>query len=391
MRLHRRQFLPFAGATVAAPLLSPFAQMLTPAKAQVAGTRAFNTPKFNAAVTRFKADFGGHPQLFEYGQFYLTDRQQDDILAVIRSELEGSLALQLLGEPARTEAIDKAMKLFAHQFSEGASGVSVPKINAIIDLLVPATGELSAVRALFAPGPDETKQVQADFKTVWTPDTIGSAPPFLGGTPSLRRMRAAYQLEKDKCFACTRALARKLFKKRGITSIPPKFKIGESQTAGATLVGPPPGTGPVVPLQTIHYSSAAAIKTTAARMRAALDAGALVQCGVLSGASHDRSTFPKPEHFVLVFDHDVVDGKDAFIFWDSDTGVSNIQPAPGGPALWGPGFGCLISADARLSTAFDAGDLTNIDATRNSINFGQHMTQPRRKRYQVYQIQTLPL
>src|SRR5262245_4597675 len=38
MRLHRRQFLPFAGATVAAPLLSPFAQMLTPAKAQVAGT-----------------------------------------------------------------------------------------------------------------------------------------------------------------------------------------------------------------------------------------------------------------------------------------------------------------------------------------------------------------
>lgn len=199
------------------------------------------------------------------------------------------------------------------------------------------------------------------------------------------------KFEKDKCFTCTRALARKLLKKRGITSIPGKVKIAEGQTAGATVVGPPPGTGHTVPLQTIRYSSAAAINATVVRIKAALDAGALVQCGVLSGASHEHSVFPKPEHFVLLFDHDVVDGKDAFVFWDSDTSASNIEPAPGGPALWGPGFGCLISTDGRLSTAFDTADLSAINTDKTLQNFGMHTMQPNRHRYQVYQVQTLPL
>jgi hypothetical protein len=233
--------------------------------------------------------------------------------------------------------------------------------------------------------------VRADFSLVWPPDAIGSGPPYLGGTASLRRARAAYDLEKDKCRECTRALARKLLKKRGITSIPANIKISEGQTAGASVQGPPRGGADIVPLQTIRYTSAAAIQGVAARMRAAIDAGALVQCGVLSGASHENSAFPNPEHYVLVFDYDKVEGKDAFVFWDSDAARSDIQPSPGGPALWGGGFGYFISADGRLSTAFDDTDLTAVDADRRSPKYGDHTSQPRRHRYQVYQLETLPL
>jgi hypothetical protein len=41
----------------------------------------FNTARFDAAVTRFKTQFAGHPKLFEYGQFYVTSRTFDDLMA----------------------------------------------------------------------------------------------------------------------------------------------------------------------------------------------------------------------------------------------------------------------------------------------------------------------
>lgn len=47
----------------------------------------FSTPKFDAAVTRFKGHFTGHAQLFEFGQFYVTDRTFVDMIAAANTAL----------------------------------------------------------------------------------------------------------------------------------------------------------------------------------------------------------------------------------------------------------------------------------------------------------------
>jgi hypothetical protein len=91
-----------------------------------------------------------------------------------------------------------------------------------------------------------------------------------------------------------------------------------------------------------------------------------------------------PEHFVLAFAHDVVDGKDAFLFWDPDAQRSQITSTN-----WGPGFGCLFSTAGRLSTAVDDADLTNIVNDPKSDKDGDHLSDQRRHRYQVYWVKTL--
>jgi hypothetical protein len=121
-------------------------------------------------------------------------------------------------------------------------------------------------------------------------------------------------------------------------------------------------------------------------MRAALDERGFVHCGVLSGARHERSAFPNPEHHILVFAYDTLDGHDAFLFWDPDSARSNIKSTS-----WGPGFGVLFSRAGRLCTGVDDADLADIERTKGALFEGDHLRDDRRHSYQVYSLFTLPL
>jgi hypothetical protein len=345
---------------------------------------AFNTPDFDKAVTTFKADFGSHTQLFEFGQFYLVNTIIENILAVVESELKRNIRF-IIFEAKR----EQFMSGFIHTLRE----IPLPLID--LDIInnfinsAEVNGDLAAIRAMFtkdAPGASENSAIQRAFHTVWSTKEIGSAPPWLGLQPSIKMARAARAYEKDRCFDVCRAFAMKLLAKRGITKLPDKLKISMGNVANAALSGPPPGPGSVVPLQTIVYGAPAQLDSAVAQMRAAIDAGAVIQCGVLSGARQDRSLAGQPEHYVMAFAYGKVDGTDSFLFWDPDAVVSNIRSTS-----WRRGFGCLFSVPKRLSTAIDDADLTAVDANTQSAHFGDHLNEKRRHRYQVFYLQTLPL
>ena len=128
-------------------------------------------------------------------------------------------------------------------------------------------------------------------------------------------------------------------------------------------------------------------------MKAAIDAGGFVHCGVLSGALHEHSKFGSPEHHILVFAYDSIDGQDAFLFWDPDAAKSNIAStkSAANPQGWGEGFGVLFSRMGRLTTAFDDADLAAIDRHEKAKTFGDHTNETLRHCYQVYQLFTLPM
>jgi hypothetical protein len=129
-------------------------------------------------------------------------------------------------------------------------------------------------------------------------------------------------------------------------------------------------------------------------MKAVIDGGGYVHCGLLSGALHEHSKFGSPEHHILVFGYDVRDGQDAFVFWDPDAAHSNIASTvtPANAKGWGTGFGILFSRTGRLCTGVDDADLAAIDTDHpNSDTFGNHNSEPLRHCYQVYTLQSLPL
>ena len=87
----------------------------------------FATPKFNAAVAEFKKTFGTHPQLYAYGQFYVTGRTVDDMLGVIESELRANIRFMF-----SPEQLDNALKWFREKLRVDVRLISAtvkPKIR----------------------------------------------------------------------------------------------------------------------------------------------------------------------------------------------------------------------------------------------------------------------
>jgi hypothetical protein len=339
----------------------------------------FKTPKLDAAVTAFKAFFGAHTQMFRYGQFYVTNRTVDDLVGAIEVDLRANPILS-----AQPEQLANLIKFFRDKLrpKEGVMSVPVALIMATLDL-IEYKGDMTFIRSLFQPSKADRANAQRDFEDVWSTPDIPSAPQYTG-LPSLRKAQAAYLLEKGKCFQVLRAMARKLLKQRGITGLPGSVILSDGAVGGAFVHDMVTGTE--ARQQTIEYRAPAGLATAIARMKAAIDAGGYVHCGVLSGALHEHSAFPQPEHHILVFAYDRIDDQDAFLFWDPDAGHSNITGTG-----WGEGFGVLLGTSGRLSTAIDAADLSKIDRDKNSLNFGNHLDQVTRHCYQVYYVQTLPM
>lgn len=352
----------------------------------------FATPKFNAAVAEFKKTFATHRQIYAYGQFYVTGRTVDDMLGLIESELRANIRFMF-----SPDQLENTLKWFREKLRVDVRLISAAAINAMLDL-IESNGDMAAIRAMFrssAAGKADAAAARADFDQIWSGDAIPAYPYWSGSSASLGKALAARELEKDRCFQVSSSLARKVGKARALPTPP---ALSDGGIAGARVVE----TVPAAPArndvgqQEVRHADPAALQAAYARMRAVIDARGFVQCGVLSGA---RGPFPRPEHYVLAIAHDVVDGKDAFLFWDPDANRSNIaSTAPGaGAPGWGPGFGVLFATAKRLSTATDDADLKAIDRIEKTplgeVNplFGDHVAETRRHCYQVYSLQSLPL
>lgn len=347
----------------------------------------FNTAKLDQAVKDFKSLFGKHTKMFEYGQFYVTNRTIDDLSALVEAEIRGNLRLQF-ATPAQLQG---TVDFFKKQFSVGVDQINLAGILKVLDRLE-RDGDLAAIRALLKPSDTDKANAQRDFDALWDDAVIPEFPRWSGSPPSLGKARAAKQLENDRCFVVLRSMSRKVLKARRFTKLPPGVAFAAGALGGATPVQTTPAAADHVAQQTLNYTAPAQLATGLVRMKAALDAGGHVHCGVLSGAEHERSKFPQPEHHVMVIAYDQIDGKDAFLFWDPDAAQSNIVSAH-----WGQGFGVLFGSAARLSTAIDDADLKAIDLVKTlptglpNNDFGNHTAEKRRHCYQVYFVQTLPM
>lgn len=346
----------------------------------------FATPKFDKAVADLKALCGTHPQLFRYGQFYVTRRTMDDLLAQITTDLSANLRFILA-----PDQLPNVLAFFKAKLSGAAMDVNVVAIMNMLNL-IEVDGDMAAIRAMFVPTKLDQAHAQSDFNDVWANDNISAAPGLSGSPASLGKAQAAAKLERDRCWQVLRAFAAKLLKKRPVVHLARTAILSEAVVGGAqpqqTAPGVPAslGVAEILARQTLVYTQPSILSAAAQRMRDALNAGGFVHCGVLSGALHEHSVFPKPEHHILVFAHDTVDGQEAFLFWDPDAAHSNIA-ATG----WGSGFGVLFSRNGRLCTGIDDADLADIERTKNVKHEGNHLRDTLRHSYQVYTLETLPL
>ena len=326
----------------------------------------FNTARFNAAVARFKTQFSSHQTLYLYGQFYVTRRTFDDLIAAATNGLSGF--------PLAASTFIPFLRGALSQFPP--SSINVAAITQQLDQMQAIGIDVSALRSLLTPGSPDVANAQSDHNKAWsTPDIV---PVPVLSPPSFRKYVAAYNLEKSNCFVTAGAFATKLLKARGAPAqIPAASRISDGQIAG---VKPPQEVVGNPQLQNIVYTNLAALSTLLMRIKAVLDLDCVLRCGVLSGLRHEQSVFPNPEHFILLIAHDTIGGHPAFLFWDPDAATSDIAAAG-----WGQGFGMLIANGARLSTALDDVDLNNLNPT------GEHVREPRRHRYQVYSVQSFPV
>jgi hypothetical protein len=347
----------------------------------------FNTAKLDKAVADFKALFGTHVQMFQFGQFYVTNRTLRDLRALIEAEIRGNLRLKF-ATPAELAGV---IAFFDKQLSEGVDRVDLGLITSILNGLE-RDGDLAPIRELFEPSKQDRANAQRDFDALWTGSDIPAAPHFSSSPPTFGKARAAKLLENDRCFQVLRSMSSKTLRARAVTALPAGVSFSAGAIGGAVPVETTPASAGQVPQQTLAYSVTAQLAVGIQRMKAAVDAGGQVHCGVLSGARHENSKFPQPEHHVLVLAHDQIDGRDVFLFWDPDAAQSNIVSTH-----WGQGFGVLIGSATRLSTAIDEADLKAIDLRKTlptglaNNDFGNHLSEPRRHCYQVYFVQTLPM
>jgi hypothetical protein len=353
---------------------------------------ALNTQKLDDAVAAFKKVCDPHSQLYQYGQFYVTRLTIDVLLGQIETDLKSNMRFQLF-----PDKVKPVMDFFrAKLMKVSVPNVDVPVIMAMLDGL-DNNGDMAAIKAMFKPRKDDRASAQSAFDTLWSSKDLPTGPPYVAFA-SLQMAQAAFEIENDKCWHVLREFARMLLKKRAIGPLPPAARLSNYKLAGAFLKDISPQRQEVV------YPSQPDLTAAVTKMKAVIDnfempvidAGGYVHCGLLSGATHNRSKFPQPEHHILVFAYDTVEGEDRFLFWDPDAARSDIvstRKNPDDPKTgWGPGFGLLFSRTGRLCTGIDDVDLAGLDLDPKSEFFGDHNTrEPRRHCYQVYTVQSLPL
>jgi hypothetical protein len=325
---------------------------------------ALNTPKLDAAVEKLKNRCASHRQLYRYGQFYVTGRTVDDLAAYIESTLA---AITRFGK-------DSPPSVFIRdKLRVPVDDVNVPAIMAKLDE-IEKDGDMNQLRILFKPTKADRANAQSALDATWSSNDLTDR--WFSGMPSLPRARAAREIEKNRCRQVLRDFARMLLKDQ-----PAPAQLSTFLLAGAFLKDITPQR------QEVSYPAAADLSAAVAKMKAVIDDGGYVHCGVLSGARHDKSKFGQPEHHILAFAYDTVEGQTAFVFWDPDCLRSNISGL-----TWGRGFGLLFSRAGRLCTGIDDADLAGIDVNPDSASFGDHNTRdPDRHCYQVYTLQSLPL
>jgi len=341
---------------------------------------ALNTAKLDKAVADFKKVCGGHTQLFQFGQFYVTNRTMTDLFKQIESELNSNPRLSRVpDQPQNT------IRFFLSILGQPPEDVKVSTILALLDL-IERDGDMALIRAMFKPSQGDRAAAQSDFDALWTRTDFPAAP-LWGATPSLFKARAARAIELDRCWQVLRAFARMHAKARGVVPLAAadglsNFLLGGAKTQEASNNR-----------LEVRYPIQADLSAAVAKMKTIVDGGRYVHCGLLSGQR--QAKFPTPEHHILVFAWDVVNGQDAFLFWDPDTSRSNIASITSSVDTkpWGPGFGLLFSRTGRLCTGIDDADLAAIDTNPAPTNptFGDHNNEKKRHCYQVYTVQSLPL
>ena len=346
----------------------------------------FATKNFNDAVKDLQGLCGTHTQLFRLGQFYVTNRTKEELIAQIKADLSANL--RLVNAPV---LLANTIRFFETKLGEFPELIKAADLTNMLNL-IEANGDMAAIRAMIGSTKQDEAHARADFNAVWSNTTITAAPLFSGSPATLGKMLAAFTLEKGACFDVVLAFAKKLFAKRDPVRLSPTVVLSDGTVGGAlpklTQPGVPASLGVPETLarETLVYAQPNGLSAAVARMKAALKAREFIQCGVLSGALHDHNKFPKPEHYLLVFAHDIIDSNDAFLFWDPDAARSNIAGTS-----WGDGFGVLFSRDGRLSTGVDDADLADIDRTKGATTEGNHLRDVLRHSYQVYSLQTLPM
>ena len=342
----------------------------------------FLTPEFKAAVDRFKGYFKDS-SIVGFGQFYITESIRAGIDQVIADTVESSV-----GEIFSADG-GKQLESTLWSYVDGipVDNIDVAAVNHILDQF--DYGDLGAIRQMFpgtAPTAADADAVASAFNVLWaSPTSPGLDAIFVSGSPTVNLARAAQALEKTKCFAVAQGMAQKLAKKQGTTHIAADKRISMGTIAGAVVTEEPAGPKPALAQQTIKYTNDSVLVKLVGSMRAAIDAGGTVVCGVLSGVRQDQNLFTQPEHYILVFGYGAINGIDAFVFWDPDALRSNIASAASGA-----GIGWLFHLPGRLSTGLDEGDLKAIDRNPLSATFGDHLQEPRRHCYQVYYVRTMP-
>lgn len=342
----------------------------------------FSTPKLDKDVQDFKNLFMNHKELYLYGQFYLHNRHFDQLIAEIKITLKGHPFFMFNPNP---KLLDESLNFIMDFLNSPVDELTEQNINLFLKNIDPTNIYTSDLKKILAPGPLDLDAVKRDYAMIWSTSEIGNAPPWLGMS-SLPKYIASYKFEKDKCFDTVRSFTRKLLKARSITTIPSNAKISDGAIAHASIKKSFKDPGSGVISDVIVYGEPAAFSILIPKIKEAINKKCVVQCGVASGVFHEQSSFPNPEHYILIFGYDTVDGKDMFLFWDPDAVRSNI-----GATNWGRGFGCLFFKSGRLSTAIDNTDFFNIMTDKKNLFWGDHLSEARRHRYQVYYLQTLPL
>ena len=342
----------------------------------------FLTPQFKASVDRFKSYFKGS-QIANFGQFYVAESIRAAIEQVISDTVQSTA--EGIFSADKGEQITSA--LWPHIDGIPFDNIDVPAVNDILDRY--DQGDLGAIRQMFttaAPTAADAAAVANAFNVLWTsPSSPGLDSIFVTGSPTVKLGKAAQALEKTKCFPVALGMAQKLARKQGTAYLAADKRISMGTITGAVVTEGPAGPKPALARQTINYTNDAVLVKLTGSMRAAIDAGATVLCGVLSGVRQDKNLFTQPEHYILVFGYGVINGVDAFVFWDPDALHSNVASA-----ATGPGFGWLFHLPGRLATGLDEADLKAIERNPSSATFGDHLQEPRRHCYQVYYIRTLP-
>jgi hypothetical protein len=314
--------------------------------------------RLDDAVDDFKQVFKGNPNLYRYGMFDLRESCRDAVDALLDRELD----------PARR--FNKLTYDFIIAYEswqrDKADPARIRKVFRVLEADKSLAANLPTAYSVFRPDPDGGDSwASREYLGIWSSDTIPAAYSGSGvASPTATKIASADRLErgKGKCYATTRKMAARYLFAKGT----PKPPWGQQELVANARLSQ---SG-----EFILYDETQLDKFRSYLIEG-LSRGVVYTLGVLSGTSHDKSKFPDPEHWLLLYSHGP--GTNAFGFWDSDGQFSSLDPGGTANIGWGRGFGVLFFQGGRFSTAYDPADFTRIDA-------GNHIDNPTRHRYQVY-------